>query len=1006
MKPNSPQIFRTTQPAVFQKKPDEAKLTRLLFSRLAIVMVVFLASSGGPSAFSAKANAIDEDALDEKQIAWFENKVRPLLAAKCYSCHSAKDGNDEGGLTLDTKLGWKEGGDLGPAIVPLDADASLLIRAVRYQDSDLEMPPDRKLADSEIAILERWVKLGAPDPRTGESSATPKIAPSDPIAGKEHWAFQPLKRPVVPALTEPFAELEADRDSIRNPVDSFVLRRLKQAGLKPSPTADRRTLARRLHVTLTGLAPSTSEMNEFLNNNSPDAYPRLVDRLLSTNAFGESWGRHWLDLARYADSNGLDENFLFREAWRYRNWVIDSVNSDQPYDRFLLEQLAGDLLPFDSIEERDRQRIGAGFLVIGPKVLLGVNGEQQRMDVADEQIDTVGRAILGQTLGCARCHDHKFDPIPTKDYYAMAGVFASTKVMQMRYMLGQQRLMERLVGLGEEENKVNAEYEKYWRERGKLKERLDQAKKALELFKKKETKLLDLKGKFTGAVSAKIIDVIKAEIESQKPAPPFPFDSFKPLALATRVEIQSKFVAELERQFNQPPPIPPRAMIPADASKPTNEAIRIAGQFNRKGEVVERGFLQVVSREPSRVANDSSGRLELAQWLTDRENGAAHLSARVMANRVWHHLVGQGIVKTTDNFGRTGQAPTHPELLDYLAMELIESDWSVKKLIRTIVMSQTFRQSSVHNDSANEIDPDNRLVWRANRRRLSPEAFRDSILVAAEEIDRKQIDSTVSYLGDQATAVGANTNRRKTDYSFRSVYLPVIRNDLPELFEVFDFADAHRATGNRAETTVATQGLYVLNDDWVMKLSRKLAAKLIRMSQESTTPSSDSMSNPKEQPGLASATNDQKSRQDSFVAKQVYSQILNQSASDSEIQQLVEFVKQIQAGLQREDAMKLQAKDATQKTEMQKSKKTREGDTKTSQKKSSMKQNVSKESKTSPTKNAAVKNTAAKSESGEVNSDEAQAEQHASALHAEIRLRAWALACHAMFASSRFQILE
>ena len=963
--------LQTTQWTVWPSISELEKIGMGLFSHAIVVISLSIL----PGVFFATTMAVglaayDDDKSKEAKIAWFESKVRPLLAAKCYSCHSAKDGKDEGGLTLDTKRGWAIGGDQGPAIVPGDLEASLLIRAVRYKDSDLEMPPDRRLADSEIAVLERWIKLGAPDPRTAHATPKPKMDPSDPIAGREHWAFQPLKRPAVFDSEKTLSSLGISVDQIRSPIDSFVQQKLVDRGLKPNPIADRRTLARRLYVVLTGLPPTTIEMDEFLSDEAPDSYERLVDRLLATDTFGESWGRHWLDLARYADSNGLDENFLFREAWRYRNWVIDAVNSDQPYDRFLLEQLAGDLLPFESVEERDRQRIGAGFLVIGPKVLLGVNGEQQRMDVADEQIDTVGRVFLGQTLGCARCHDHKFDPIPTKDYYAMAGVFASTQVMQMRYMLGQQRLMERLVGLGEEEDAINAKYEKYWRERGKLQQRLDQAKKALELVKKSETKLLDLNTKFASALADEVKQAIQKEIAFRRPAPPFPFVEFEPLSLKDRVASQAKFVAELQREFDQPPPIPPRAMIPADATNPKNEAIRIAGQFDRKGELVDRGFLQVLSRQEVSISEKRSGRLELAQWLTDQENGAAHLSARVMVNRVWHHLIGEGIVKTTDNFGRTGQAPSHPQLLEYLAADLVESDWSIKRLIRTIVLSHTFRQSSDHDTSANEIDPENRLIWRANRRRLTPEAFRDSILVAADELNRKQVESTVNYLGDQATAVGANTNRRKTDYSFRSVYLPVIRNDLPELFEVFDFADAHRATGNRPDTTVATQGLYVLNDDWVMKLSRKLAEELVRKTAESNAlPSLSSDVDELKTGGVPSRSNDLR-HQDAHIAEQVYLRIFNEPATESEVRQLIQFTKQMQEILLVE--RKIKRRDKAKRDENKNS-------------------NVDHPKSKKP-ENASGKTVANK--------------KSAAATQAEIRLRTWAMACHAMFASSRFQILE
>ena len=551
-------------------------------------------------------------------------------------------------------------------------------------------------------------------------------------------------------------------------------------------------------------------MTAFLNDDSPDAWERVVDELLNSPQFGQRWGRHWLDLARYADSNGLDENFLFREAWRYRNWVIEAVNADVPFDRFLQEQIAGDLLPHESIEQRDRQRIAAGFLAVGPKVLLGNDPNQQRMDVADEQLDTIGRAILGQTLGCARCHDHKFDPVPTADYYALAGILTSTQVMERRYMLGEQRVMEQLVGLGSDGDQLDVAYEKYWRERPQLQEQQKQAKSALEVLEKGDA------GAFETFAAAHADAVSEGATDSARTA-------------EQRIEAQKAFVATLETAIAKPPDIPPRAMIPSDTETPADESIRLAGQFDQHGDKVPRGFLRVVSETAVEIPGGQSGRLELAHWLTDVDRGAGQLAARVLANRIWYHMIGRGIVRTVDNFGRTGEMPSHPELLDHLARELIDSKWSVKALVRRIALSRTFTMSSHHDETANAIDPENRLLWRAHRRRLDPESLRDAMLSAAGSLDLKPMDSTVSYLGDQATAVGDNANRRRTDFPCRSVYLPVIRNDLPELFCVFDFADAHAATGMRSQTMVATQGLFMLNDTSVMDAAEVTARRLLAM---------------------------------------------------------------------------------------------------------------------------------------------------------------------------------
>ena len=402
-------------------------------------------------AVATAAMAQAADPATPEGVAYFEQHIRPIFANHCYKCHSSRTQKREGGLLLDSRTGWSVGGDNGPAVTPGNVDASRLIQAVRYTAPDLRMPPDKSLPPDAIARLEQWVRMGAPDPRAEATvDNVRRDNPSDPIAGREHWAFRPLteQRPLaIEAANWP-----------RATIDSLILAQLEARNLRPAPDADRRTLVRRVYIQLLGLPPTPEQVAEFLEGNELDAYERLVDRLLNSPQFGERWGRHWLDLARYADSNGLDENFLFREAWRYRNGVIAAVNADVPFDRFVVEQIAGDLLPHDSIEQRDRQRIAAGFLVVGPKVLLGNDEKNQRMEIADEQLDTIGRAILGQTLGCARCHDHKFDPIPTADYYALAGIFTSTQVMEQRYMLGEQRVMERLVGLGPDGDESDRAY--------------------------------------------------------------------------------------------------------------------------------------------------------------------------------------------------------------------------------------------------------------------------------------------------------------------------------------------------------------------------------------------------------------------------------------------------------------------------------------------------------------------------------------------------------------------
>ncbi len=750
---------------------------------------------------SASPIARGDEAGKEAQLAFFEQHIRPLLVSRCYSCHSSRAKNIEGDLTLDSRSGWAEGGEHGPAIVPGDVEASLLIRSVRYDDPELQMPPDRRLSSDAIAKLERWVQMGAPDPRDAAAVDSPQtVDASDPIAGRDHWAYRPLTKVAVPTVT--------DQAWPRGVIDTFVLSKLEVHKLTPAADADRRTLARRVYVQLIGMPPTPEQMTEFLADDRREAFESLVDRLLSSPQFGERWGRHWHDLARYADSNGLDENFLFREAWRYRNRVIDTTNEDMPYDRFLVEQIAGDLLPHDSTDQRDQQRVSAGFLLLGPKILLDTDKDVQRMDVADEQLDTIGKAVLGQTIGCARCHDHKFDPIPTADYYAMAGILTSTQVMEKRYMLNQERVMEQLVGLGDRGDQLDKEYESFWRDKKQLDDQKTQVESSIKLLDDgNDLAFAELAQKHPDAVS---------EVAREHCA-----------ELADRIQGQQQLLDRLKARLASPPAIPARAMIPSESDEIGDEAVRLAGQADRKGEPVRRGFLQVMTSDPYPIPDHVSGRLELAHWLTREENGAGHLAARVMANRIWHHLIGSGLVRTMDNFGRRGEVPSHPELLDFLARELIDSGWSSKSLIRRIVLSHTFAMSSEHDEAGHAIDPDNRLHWRARRGRLDPETLRDSMLLAAAVLDLSPMDSTVSYLGDQATAVGANKNRRRTDFPCRSVYLPVIRNDLPELFEVFDFANPQATTGMRGDTMVATQGLFMMNDISVITASKQTAQRLL-----------------------------------------------------------------------------------------------------------------------------------------------------------------------------------
>lgn len=777
----------------------------VLLHCLALLVGCVLASS---VASKQVVNSSDGNSTsDPAAVEYFEKYVRPILAEHCYSCHSDRATEIKGGLSLDSSEALLRGGDNGAAIVAGDPKSGTLLAALRHMPEVAAMPPDRQLATEIVDRIETWILRGAVVPNGKFQS---KTNASDPELGKSHWAFTKLSKPSIPT------SINAAWN--RSAIDAYVAHQHDAMNLQPVEDATASELAKRLYLQLAGLLPTQSQIDEFVHQAShdPTATEQLVDRLLCSPRFAERFGRHWLDLARYADSNGLDENFLFREAWRYRNWVIQAINQDMPYDQFLLHQLAGDLLPYESTQQRDLQRIAAGFLLVGPKVLLGNNPENQKLEIADELIETIGKTVLGQTLGCARCHDHKFDPIPTRDYYALAGIFTSTQVMQQRYMLGEQRVMERLVGLGDDGQERNIAYEAFWREQPALKKKLEAAKQVLELLKKGEAQEIEQ------ALKDKTQDFAPAAQDPQMEG-------------QSRLDAQQSFVQELQKQL-KPIPIPPRAMIPADAEQPQDEFIRLAGQFTRKSDQVPRGYLQVLCDNDNQLPpppRDASGRIELSKWLTDPQRRSGMLAARVLANRLWHQLFGTGLVRTVDNFGRTGEAPSHPELLDYLALRIIESNWSIKPAIREIVLSHTFSLSSHHQPLAVDVDPENRYLWRYPRRRLDPESLRDILLQLADELDLTPLDSTVAYLGDQATAVGENKVRRRTDFACRTIYLPVIRNDLPEILSVFDFGDAHSTTGARPKTLVPAQGLFMLNSDLVMDSAEKISKQLIHSLRQS-----------------------------------------------------------------------------------------------------------------------------------------------------------------------------
>jgi hypothetical protein len=722
------------------------------------------------------------DKIPDDQLKFFESKIRPVLVDKCYSCHSAETKKPKGGLTLDTREGLRKGGDSGTAVVPGNAKKSILIKALKGIDDQSQMPPKEKLTADVIADFEKWVNMGAPDPRDGKT--TTPIKPIDVAKGKTHWAFQPVREPAVPKVSN-------DKWQVASPVDAFIAAKHAEKGLTPVPDADKRTLLRRIYFDLIGLPPTVEEMTAFLNDSSPTAFENVVDKLLASPQFGEKWGRHWLDVARYAESTGKERNVYYPHAWRYRDYVIAAFNQDKPIDQFFQEQLAGDLMGGKDDNQKAQRLIATGYLAIGPKSLNEMKPAQFVLDVADEQIDAFSQGMLGLTVACARCHDHKFDPIPTKDYYALAGIFTSTETK-----VGTPRLVLARNGTGPITLPAKADVP------------LGQTLTKSEQDRMKE-RLEDLKKRRDAALE-----------EARK-------DRQTPVQLVGLNNQIGSLEGALE-QYDSDGQAKKLAMGVSDKFFPKDIPIHIRGELDKTGEVVPRGFVTVITSSTApKVNRKQSGRKELAEWVTSKNNP---LTARVYVNRIWQHLFGHGIVATPDNFGTTGRPPTHPELLDYLAATFTKNGWSTKKLIRTLVLSHTYRMSSDHHAGNYGIDPDNEYLWRMSKRRLDAEALRDSMLAASGELDLKPANgSPISKNSGLVQALGPFSMSAATDDSrHRTVYIPIVRDSVPESLELFDFAEPSLVSGSRDDTSVPSQALYMLNNARVMKLAEATAERLFK----------------------------------------------------------------------------------------------------------------------------------------------------------------------------------
>lgn len=700
------------------------------------------------------------------ELAFFESRIRPLLINQCYECHSAESAELGGNLLLDSRPGILQGGDTEPPIVPGDPAASLLMRAVRHQDPHLTMPPGRKLSELELADLDRWIRLRAPDPRTATAAATRRPAAGiDWARAKDFWSLQPaVNRPLpnVSRIEWPWGK-----------IDGWILARLEEEELSPAQDAERSTLLRRVTFDLTGLPPSTEELEDFLADTSPTALDRVVDRLLSSPHYGARWGRHWLDVVRYADTAGDNSDFPIPQMFLYRNWVIESFNRDLPYDEFVREQLAGDLL--GGSPETARQRlIATGYIANARRFGSRVEDYPQHLTIEDT-LDNLGKAFLATTINCARCHNHKFDPITTDDYYGLYGIFQSTRYPWPGIELEQrQRDLVPLIAA-------------------------DQAASLLRAHRQKQ-------------------DELQARVQSLE-------KEVKMAGEATRGELRKQLEQAQRLALVHSRRVPfEQAYAVADAGAIDDAAIQIKGDPARRGPVVPRHFLTMLNGNTLRDDDRTSGRLQLADWIVDPANP---LTSRVLANRIWLGHFGKGLVATPNDFGRQGRPPTHPALLDHLALRLIQSGWSLKTLHRDIVLSHTYRQSSRQSGPARERDPVHELLCGFPRRRLDAESLRDTLLLLGGHLD---LSPGVSHpFPDPADWKFTQHNPFKATYETnrRSVYLMTQRIQRHPYLAIFDGPDPSASTPQRLSSTTPLQALYLLNDAFLHDQAAGLAARML-----------------------------------------------------------------------------------------------------------------------------------------------------------------------------------
>jgi len=826
-------IYRRLNRFIFSKidrlNDPSVQLHRIMALLLMAMLLMVLGFKARPTLAREPDDSPESSSkLTKQEIQYFETRIRPILATKCYACHSVESGEAEGGLRLDSKEAMLRGGNSGSVITPKNPLKSLLIKAVEHQDPNLTMPPKSaggKLTPAEIKELTRWVRMGAPDPRKEQEHLLAKEEINE--SAKSWWSYQSITEPSVPP-EDPWAWTTIDR---------FIAQKHHQANLQPVADAQPQALLRRLYFDLTGLPPSVDQVREFSEALSSGVSRKetievLVDQLLDSEAFAVHWARHWLDVARYAESSGRDVNIPYNQAWRYRDWVIDSFRKNKPYDQFLVQQIAGDLLESDDPDTKAQGIVATGFLALGSRNINEGNQKLFALDQADEQIDSVFQATMAMTMACARCHDHKFEPISQTQYTAVAGIFLSTDTRYGASGGNNARNSAEPIELPSECNAPRLPLA--WNDSEIKKKRQDLSKLRNEISaiideideKRKKSKA---NGTFDRSRQQELRKLSQQanELEFQLSALSDD-DSIRPLAMGV-----------VDRPIEAPKPDANRERMGkyfGGVRRPAfpvidNSPFFARGEVGLPGEKVQRGVPDLFGdAKQYRIPNNTSGRLELARWITSQNNP---LTARVAVNRFWHWMMGQGIVDSVDNFGTTGSQPSHPELLDHLASEFVADGWDVKKLVRKIALSRAYQLSSVEqNPPAFAADPENKLLWRAKSRRLQAEEIRDAMLSISGRLDTKPILGTAlakKNLGNRVDPSSAKKRGKGEVFPedvCRSIYLPLPRGALPEVLELFDLPDAMVVQGARETTNVPSQSLFLLNNTTVASFAGSIARKI------------------------------------------------------------------------------------------------------------------------------------------------------------------------------------